>query len=70
MNKILILGGYGNFGRRIAIALVKAGLPIIAAGRSSDFVKTTRGGAESAGQGAGCGRADRASHLGAGTLPA
>ncbi len=36
MNSILILGGYGNFGRRIAVACVKAGLPIIIVGRNSD----------------------------------
>ncbi|MGD8570778.1 MAG: saccharopine dehydrogenase NADP-binding domain-containing protein [Gammaproteobacteria bacterium] len=33
MNKILILGGYGNFGRRIAMALAKSGCSIIIAGR-------------------------------------
>jgi hypothetical protein len=33
MHKILILGGYGNFGQRIAIALVKKNIPIIIAGR-------------------------------------
>lgn len=31
--RILILGGYGNFGKRIAAALVKASIPIIIAGR-------------------------------------
>jgi uncharacterized protein YbjT (DUF2867 family) len=30
---VLILGGYGNFGKRIANALAKAGVPIIIAGR-------------------------------------
>ena len=30
---ILILGGYGNFGKRIAAALVADGLPIILTGR-------------------------------------
>lgn len=34
MSKILILGGYGNFGKRIATALTKAGLEIIIAGRN------------------------------------
>lgn len=33
MNKVLILGGYGNFGKRISIALAKANIPIIIAGR-------------------------------------
>ena len=33
MKKVLILGGYGNFGKRIAIALAKANIPIIIAGR-------------------------------------
>jgi hypothetical protein len=37
--RILILGGYGNFGKRIAFALSKAGLPIIIAGR--DLKKAT-----------------------------
>jgi len=34
MRKILILGGYGNFGRRISLSLTKSGLPIIIAGRN------------------------------------
>src|SRR5476651_2345921 len=33
MNQILILGGYGNFGSRIATALVKDNISIIIAGR-------------------------------------
>lgn len=33
MNKILILGGYGNFGRRITTSLAKSGYPIVIAGR-------------------------------------
>lgn len=33
MNKVLILGGYGNFGKRIARALAKDGVPVIIAGR-------------------------------------
>jgi len=32
--KVLILGGYGNFGSRIALALVKKRIPIIIAGRN------------------------------------
>lgn len=34
--KTLILGGYGNFGKRIATALVKSSLPIIIAGRDKE----------------------------------
>ncbi|MCE2926255.1 MAG: saccharopine dehydrogenase NADP-binding domain-containing protein [Rickettsiales bacterium] len=34
MNKVLILGGYGNFGKRIAHALVRSGVPVIIAGRN------------------------------------
>ncbi len=33
MKKILILGGYGNFGKRISTSLAKAGLSIIISGR-------------------------------------
>ncbi len=33
MRRVLILGGYGNFGKRIARALVKASVPIIIVGR-------------------------------------
>ena len=33
MKKVLILGGYGNFGSRIAKALVKKNISIIIAGR-------------------------------------
>ncbi len=36
MNKVLILGGYGNFGKRIARALVMHGVPVIIAGRSHE----------------------------------
>lgn len=36
MKSILILGGYGNFGSRIAAALVKANIPIIISGRDLD----------------------------------
>jgi len=35
MKKILILGGYGNFGKRIATALAKAGINIIISGRDA-----------------------------------
>jgi hypothetical protein len=34
MREVLILGGYGNFGKRIAYALARAGVPIIIAGRN------------------------------------
>jgi hypothetical protein len=34
--KILILGGYGNFGKRIAIALAKKNIPLILAGRDAN----------------------------------
>jgi hypothetical protein len=33
---VFILGGYGNFGKRIADALVRAGVPVIIAGRSRE----------------------------------
>lgn len=33
MKQVLILGGYGNFGKRIARALVKANVPVIIVGR-------------------------------------
>lgn len=36
MGKVLILGGYGNFGKRIARALTKKGIPVIIAGRSKE----------------------------------
>lgn len=36
MNSVLILGGYGNFGKRIATALVGKGLPVIVAGRDKE----------------------------------
>ena len=35
-NKILILGGYGNFGKRIAVALVAKGIPVVIAGRNAE----------------------------------
>jgi hypothetical protein len=34
MNEVLILGGYGNFGKRIATALSRHNVPVIIAGRS------------------------------------
>lgn len=34
MHEVLILGGYGNFGKRIATALGRHGVPLIIAGRS------------------------------------
>ncbi len=44
MHKILILGAYGNFGKRIANALLKANIPIIINGRNekkaNDFANT------------------------------
>lgn len=36
MGKVLILGGYGNFGKRIAEALVRSDVPVIVAGRNRD----------------------------------
>lgn len=36
MGKVLILGGYGNFGKHIATALTKKAIPVIIAGRSRD----------------------------------
>lgn len=33
MNKVLILGGYGNFGKRISTQLAKSGFQIIVSGR-------------------------------------
>ena len=40
MNKILILGGYGNFGKRIAAALVAKNLHVIIAGRNQQKADT------------------------------
>lgn len=34
MKRALILGGYGNFGKRISEALVRSGIPVIVAGRN------------------------------------
>jgi saccharopine dehydrogenase-like NADP-dependent oxidoreductase len=36
MARVLILGGYGNFGKRIAQALTREGIPVIIAGRSKE----------------------------------
>ena len=36
MSKVLILGGYGNFGQRISMALAKADIAIVIAGRDRD----------------------------------
>ncbi len=36
MNGVLILGGYGNFGKRIARALAGDGVPVVIAGRSRE----------------------------------
>lgn len=35
MTKVLILGGYGNFGKRIAAGLIARGVPVIIAGRDA-----------------------------------
>lgn len=40
MNQVLILGGYGNFGSRIAAALVKDNISIIIAGRERQKAKS------------------------------
>jgi hypothetical protein len=37
--KVLVLGGYGNFGKRISVLLAKAGIDIIIAGRNQDKIK-------------------------------
>jgi hypothetical protein len=42
MNQVLILGGYGNFGSRIATALVKENISIIIAGRELKKAETLR----------------------------
>lgn len=36
MSEVLILGGYGNFGKRIASALVQKNIPVIIAGRNNE----------------------------------
>jgi len=40
---VLILGGYGNFGKRIAQALARSGIPIIIAGRNEDKARELAG---------------------------
>jgi hypothetical protein len=40
MKKVLILGGYGNFGNRITTALVKARIAVIIAGRDAKKAKS------------------------------
>lgn len=42
MNQVLILGGYGNFGSRIATALVKDNISIIIAGRERQKAEALR----------------------------
>ncbi len=42
MQKVLILGGYGNFGARIAASLVKDDIPIIIAGRDLEKAEKLR----------------------------
>jgi saccharopine dehydrogenase-like NADP-dependent oxidoreductase len=42
MNQVLVLGGYGNFGSRIAAALVKDSISIIIAGREKQKAETLR----------------------------
>ena len=44
MNKILVLGGYGNFGKRISARLAKAGFAVVIGGR--DATKATKLAAE------------------------
>lgn len=34
MNKVLVLGGYGNFGKRICRLLARSGVPVVIAGRN------------------------------------
>lgn len=36
MGKVLILGGYGNFGKRIALALAKKNISVVVAGRNKE----------------------------------
>lgn len=39
MRTVLVLGGYGNFGKRIATALAGKGIDVVIAGRSADKAK-------------------------------
>jgi hypothetical protein len=41
MNKVMILGGYGHFGVKIAEALIKDNIPVIIVGRSKDKLTET-----------------------------
>jgi uncharacterized protein YbjT (DUF2867 family) len=36
MKRILVLGGYGNFGKRIGEALLRSQIPITVAGRNGE----------------------------------
>ncbi len=36
MSKVLILGGYGNFGKYIARTLLRDNIPVVLAGRKLD----------------------------------
>jgi hypothetical protein len=40
--KVLILGGYGNFGKRIAKALTGANIPVVIAGRNHDKAQSLK----------------------------
>ena len=42
MRRVLILGGYGTFGRRIALALTKDAVPVIIAGRNMGKAEALR----------------------------
>ena len=39
MNKVLILGGFGNFGKRIARLLTRQNIAVIISGRDADKAK-------------------------------
>ncbi len=36
MNKVMVLGGFGHFGIKIAESLIKDDIPVIIVGRSED----------------------------------
>lgn len=40
MKQVLVLGGYGNFGKRICLALAKAGIDVIMSGRNAELALT------------------------------
>ena len=40
MNKVLILGGYGNFGKRIARLLTRQNIAVIISGRDANKAKS------------------------------